>query len=810
MQSTDDIYIRSLSCAEGEVLQKSGPEHFDDHGELAGISSVEWPTIRVAAGDMSSSFSSTFELFPSPPTRLRVQQPGDSSLLPHSEETTPEQSFSSPCTSDSPEAPPCTRRETRSRSQSEPSVRTKVLEWNAKIESSFVKGNPEDGVDMVEAMMDSDGSVPHPASSTYSAIISGFCRTGDFESAFSWFSRLLTQPLSPTDPLGPSCIPPRPDRAAWTAILYFLAERDVPFLNRLFPLFLQASDTDGIEILMQDKLLFFKANSRLLRSLQSVDDRRTVLAFLTSIFYKVSRGESDRSICKDLFLRLLHEGLLVESVEILHHQVEMESGGHQGNTSLDESSVLRTFVTSCTDFILHTSDNRPPCIPLAAALSLAKLGEQLSAKTLTSFDSYAASVHFDAFLAARKHSVLDLLPEDWSIVIHAFCHVAQSSDYDLVLQFPSLSKHSSGFDIFLDDLRYITSPDAVISQLDIRHIVETLGDERTELLLSRFDRPTPASSCDSTPTLSDSQVSSTLPNYTPPLPQIPIATYPPATPPSDILVDGRHSRHIDNLIFSNKTRGAMVAFKALQDGVQNGLFPYLVTLGRLINAFGRLQDLSSAQAVYGYARLVLESPSSHKYGHSQDWLDVEEKMMEACARCGDFELANRHRLSILESGCVPSADAYGAMIAKVKDTDDAKRAWELFEEACRLGSVPNTFLYNTIIAKLSRARKAQHVLQLFHEMVQRGLQPNSVTYGAVICACCRVDDGDSASSLFDKMLTIPNFKPRAAPFNTMIQYFVKTRPDRQRALFYYDSLLAAKVHPTSHTYKVCRSRCVIA
>lgn len=52
------------------------------------------------------------------------------------------------------------------------------------------------------------------------------------------------------------------------------------------------------------------------------------------------------------------------------------------------------------------------------------------------------------------------------------------------------------------------------------------------------------------------------------------------------------------------------------------------------------------------------------------------------------------------------------------------------------------------------------------------------------------------------MVSSTGFKPRVPPYNTMIQFFITTKPDREKALSYFDAMLQAGVHPTGHTYKL--------
>jgi pentatricopeptide repeat protein len=115
---------------------------------------------------------------------------------------------------------------------------------------------------------------------------------------------------------------------------------------------------------------------------------------------------------------------------------------------------------------------------------------------------------------------------------------------------------------------------------------------------------------------------------------------------------------------------------------------------------------------------------------------------------------------------------------------------------------PNQYLYNNIISKLAKARKADYALELFQQMKANKIVPTSITYGAVIGACSRVGDAHSAEVLFAEMVQARNFRPRVPPYNTMMQLYTATKPNRERALFFYDALRQAGVSPTAYTYKV--------
>ena len=245
-----------------------------------------------------------------------------------------------------------------------------------------------------------------------------------------------------------------------------------------------------------------------------------------------------------------------------------------------------------------------------------------------------------------------------------------------------------------------------------------------------------------------------------------------------------------------------VAYERFEVGRAKGRYPRLETMAQLISALGRDHELEKVQDLYNAAQLLLQSYDNDKDYQSHAWFLVEDHMIVALAHGGEVNAAHVHRARIIEHGGVPSADAYGALIHNVKDTtDDAHNAIALFREARDRGVTPNIFLYNTMISKLAKARKADDALALFYEMKAGGIRPSSVTYGAVIAACCRVGDVASAETLFAEMTSQPGFRPRVPPYNTMMQLYTTTRPDRARTLHYFDAMIAAGIQPSAHTYK---------
>jgi pentatricopeptide repeat protein len=281
-------------------------------------------------------------------------------------------------------------------------------------------------------------------------------------------------------------------------------------------------------------------------------------------------------------------------------------------------------------------------------------------------------------------------------------------------------------------------------------------------------------------------------------------TYPDSAssrPVPSLVVDRQVSRLVDEHAQVRGSITPVVAFERFRASATRGLAPASDVFARLIGALGRLGEIEKVMELYTAAQAVLNCVNDrHRSG---GWFQVEDSMVIAFAHARDLESANAHRQRIIGSGGQPSADAYAALILCIKDTtDDASAAMELFEESQRLQVRPNTFLYNNIISKLARARKADHALELFRRMKEAGLRPTAITYGALIGACARVGDAASAEVLFAEMTAQPNFRPRIPPYNTMMQLYVSTKPDRDRAFYYFNAMLDAGIQPSEHTYKL--------
>ncbi|KAI4271970.1 MAG: hypothetical protein LQ337_005616 [Flavoplaca oasis] len=188
------------------------------------------------------------------------------------------------------------------------------------------------------------------------------------------------------------------------------------------------------------------------------------------------------------------------------------------------------------------------------------------------------------------------------------------------------------------------------------------------------------------------------------------------------------------------------------------------------------------------------------------WASILDSMIGACLTVGRRRAASDFHQELLQMGSAPTANTFGLYITTLKEStrsfDEAREAVEIFHRAKSEGVEPSAFLYNALIGKLGKARRIDDCLWYFTEMRSHGIRPTSVTYGTIVNALCRVSNERHAEELFDEMESMPNYKPRPAPYNSLMQFFLTTKRDSQKVLEYYSRMVSNNIQPTMHTYKL--------
>ncbi|KAJ9486128.1 hypothetical protein VN97_g7216 [Penicillium thymicola] len=236
-----------------------------------------------------------------------------------------------------------------------------------------------------------------------------------------------------------------------------------------------------------------------------------------------------------------------------------------------------------------------------------------------------------------------------------------------------------------------------------------------------------------------------------------------------------------------------------------GRHPRYITYAKLITAAAKAGRMTLAHNIHNMARADVPLDMNFsvvKYG----WVSILDAMVAACLTLGDRQLAAQYHQELLTLGSAPSANTFGLYITTLKEStktfDEATEALKVFHRAVAEGVEPTSFLYNALIGKLGKARRIDDCLAYFAEMRANNVRPTSVTYGTIVNALCRVSDERFAEEMFEEMESMPNYKPRPAPYNSMIQYFLNTKRDISKVLAYYERMQTRNIKPTLHTYKL--------
>jgi len=236
-----------------------------------------------------------------------------------------------------------------------------------------------------------------------------------------------------------------------------------------------------------------------------------------------------------------------------------------------------------------------------------------------------------------------------------------------------------------------------------------------------------------------------------------------------------------------------------------GRHPRYITYAKLISAAAREEKMNVVHDILGMARSdipLLPQYAVVRYG----WVSILDAMVGACLTLGNRTLAAQYHQELLDMGAAPTANTFGLYITTLKEStktfDEASEAVKIFHRAKAEGVEPSSFLYNALIGKLGKARRIDDCLFYFAEMRALGVRPTSVTYGTIVNALCRVSDEKFAEELFEEMESMPNYKARPAPYNSLMQFFLTTKRDKSKVLAYYERMKSKGIQPTNHTYKL--------
>jgi pentatricopeptide repeat protein len=675
--------------------------------------------------------------------------------------------------------------------------------WNTMINAYLRAGNPVAALDLLGEMLDTASGtnfgpkdVPAPALSTYSIIVRGFCLMGDPTSAVSWFERLLDQGKPTKDEWTPTMEPPQPTDEFWRDILNQLSELDrVDEVNQLYARYAARLDSpDQMPNFM--RRVAYLTNMRYLQTnkvsteqaVPLLDQALSILGPRENWGFVLTEVYGNQATRELIGLNATY-GRVETAVDLIEQLAAFRADGATWpvrgpyDALSDENPNL---IRSVSDLVLFDQDVPRP-VSLLFVLRILKVWTTRGIHVTERLAEALLSAY--TLARGRQDQLTALTAQDWEALAFSTSNYGgpKTADDGVTLAL-SLLTDMARFDINPSQVS------ATVMEHLLRPVIEQKGIEETTALMENLGP-------DFSALLATPKMFAHIQPMALPLPH----SVPNVTPleVAPMRIDDNQSRYVDELnMRRGKDDAAITAFQRFETGAAMGIFPNPEVVGRLIEGLGRAGEMGKVDHLYGVAQNILSLLHEDKTAMLDGWAAIENSMIIAKGHAAGGPSADAHRLRLLEQGMTPTADAYGALIQCIKDTtDDTARALEYFNESQTRGVQPNIFLYNTTISKLAKARKADYALELFHNMKKSGITPSSITYGAVIAACCRVGDNVSAETLFEEMTGQRNFRPRVPPYNTMMQFYVQTKPNRDRFLHYYNRMLSVGIKPTAHSYK---------
>ncbi|PWN54269.1 hypothetical protein IE53DRAFT_365591 [Violaceomyces palustris] len=722
-----------------------------------------------------------------------------------------------------------------------------VKVWNEMIKAHFSLGDTAGAVALFEQMLNvPEGSdAPKVTDYTMSAMILGFLQDSDPKTAVAWVEKIATANVNGQKTL------PMPLPYALESLTVALLDKadDIDALISVCDLHVRQTVQMKVE---------FKATTLHAVVLSCIKAASTAPSaeadkYLDKAMYFVEQvfgSYMDRdegipprielkmsSMLRDLCNCLVSRGRIVDAASMLTYTPALLARGDGGENQPNDrtKAIVRANMSEAACAITGVSSEtghlfRPEDLKTSASLHLFAQAEYVNCAL-----GSAAALHpkFRLHLPvlyrlARKEldgdfSKLPITMRGWNNILDGFC---QEEEYERPVDLEALQ--SDGIIMMLKDFRKTHGYSVSLNTIRCRDLVDkryswdglavineyldepvTKASDFLERTVAAPSTPESTAADSAGVTESTAATSPTTPEFVSPLfrQDLPLPsslqsgayTFAPVQ-----VVDTDLGKAIAAKSSLASNNFASEAYAKVLEEAKIGTFPSPDGLAALLPALGRARDVERLHEVYSMSQHVLHSLVGDPKWQTGAWFAIEDAMIQGLSHAGQSEAASLHRHRMIAAGRPPSATAYASLIATIRDTtDDATIAEELFDESQRLGVRPHAYLFNTVISKLSRARKAERALQLFEEMTNNfRIRPTSVTFGAVINACTRIGDEENAARFFQMMERSRDFRPRVPPYNTMMQFFIQSVPDREKALVYYHKMRAAKVAPSAHTYKL--------
>ncbi|KAF2316002.1 hypothetical protein GH714_040797 [Hevea brasiliensis] len=227
--------------------------------------------------------------------------------------------------------------------------------------------------------------------------------------------------------------------------------------------------------------------------------------------------------------------------------------------------------------------------------------------------------------------------------------------------------------------------------------------------------------------------------------------------------------------------------KLLDQMVNDGCQPNVVTYNRLIHSYGRANYLNEAVGVFNQMQKAGCEPDRVTYC---TLIDIHAK-----AGFLDFSMEMYQRMQV--AGLSPDTFTYSVIINCLGKAGHLAAAHKLFCEMVEQGCVPNLVTYNIMVALQAKSRNYRSALKLYRDMQNAGFEPDKVTYSIVMEVLGHCGHLHEAEAVFFEMKR-KNWVPDEPVYGLLVDLWGKAG-NVEKAWEWYQTMLHTGLRPNVPT-----------
>ncbi|PIA62440.1 hypothetical protein AQUCO_00200450v1 [Aquilegia coerulea] len=225
----------------------------------------------------------------------------------------------------------------------------------------------------------------------------------------------------------------------------------------------------------------------------------------------------------------------------------------------------------------------------------------------------------------------------------------------------------------------------------------------------------------------------------------------------------------------------------LDEMVEDGSFPNVVTYNRMIHSYGRANYLDEALNVFYQMQEAGCEPDRVTYC----------TLIDIHAKAGFLDVALNMYRRMQEAGLSPDTFTYSVIINCLGKAGHLDTSYQLFSEMIAQGCTPNLVTYNIMIALQAKARNYPCALRLYRDMQTAGFEPDKVTYSIVMEVLGHCGYLEEAEGMFTEMKQ-RNWVPDEPVYGLLVDLWGKAG-EVDKARGWYQAMIQAGVRPNVPT-----------